>query len=245
MEPFSFLHFGELLAAQFAAMYRGGDRAWKILEGERERHRRAFVLKAGLGKAVLSVQRAQAALGAHGAAGAGPLAIKCLAAARTESRALCRSKVRYALLYSPLIEAQLAAFAGETERARALTRVAAGEVTRPGYGLLEAPITYLEGLLEAGDAGRTKGAQALALAAGQGGQNPRRFVAMDCPVIDWLAAKWPYTNGPIASRRAISSPQLCTRSRAPSRAGAAAARRARVEGGVRNCSGGAARRRGA
>jgi hypothetical protein len=57
------------------------------------------------------------------------------------------------------------------------------------YGLLKTPVLYLEGLLIGGDTGKAKRDEAIALAAAQGWQNPRRFVAMDCPVIDWLEAR--------------------------------------------------------
>ncbi len=188
-EPFSLLHLGELGSLQFAARYCGGDAALVHLNAERAGHERAFLLKTGFGNAALSILRSLASLAAYGAAGARPLAVSYLRAAQAESRALSRSKLPLARLASPAIEAQLAALAGETEGALALTRAAAREHTRLCIGQLEAPLAYLEGLLEGGDAGREKRVQALALGAAQGWQNPRRFVAMNCPVIDWLEAK--------------------------------------------------------
>jgi len=188
-EPFSVVHLGELGSLQFAALYVGGDGAFRHLEGERARHQRAFLLKTGFGRESLSQFRVQASLSAYCTAERGPLAVHYLRITRTESRAMRRSKGPFARATWLLIEAQLAAIDGETERALALTRTAVLEAARPGHGFAEAPLGYLEGLLVGGEAGREKRVQALALAAAQGWKNPRRFVAMHCPVIDYLEAK--------------------------------------------------------
>ncbi len=187
--PFSPIHMIEIGVHHAAALYRGGDAAWQYLEAERTRHDRAFLLKTGFGKSLLATSRFQAALSAYAAAGPGPLATQYLDAARTSYRVLRRSKHPFARLYAPVAEAQLALFAGETDTALALIRVAAREYARLGVGVAAAQLAYLEGLLVGGDAGREQRVQALALAAAQGWKNPRRFVAMGYPVIDWLEAK--------------------------------------------------------
>ncbi len=188
-EQFTVIHISEFGVRHLAALYLGGDAAWQHLEAERARHERAFLLKTGFGKAVLATSRFQAALSAYASAEPGLLATQYLGAARTGYRVLRRAKFPFARLYSPIAGAQLALFAGETEPALALIREAARDYARLGMRLVEAPLAYLEGLLVGGDAGREQRVQALALAAAQGWQNPRRFVAMGYPVIDWLEAK--------------------------------------------------------
>ncbi len=188
-EPFALVHLAELSMLHLEAMYRGGDAAWQLLEAERGRHERAFLLKTSFGKALLLGYRAQAALGAYLAAGTGPLAATYLHVAKAAARALRRSKVPFARSVSAVLDAQFASVDGEAERALALVRAAAFDSGRMGLGAAEAPLSYFEGLLEGGEAGRDKREQALALAVVQGWKNPRRFVAMGFPIIDYLDAK--------------------------------------------------------
>ncbi len=188
-EPFGLVHLGELGVLHHEAMYRGGDAAWQQLEKERARHQRAFLFKTSFGKVILLTLRAQAALSAYFAVGSGPLAAKYLAAARAATGALRRSPVPFARLSSPGLDAQLAIVDGDSERALALTAIAAREASRVGYALFDAPLGYLDGLLAGGDAGRAKREHALGVAADQGWKNPRRCVATWFPVIDYLEAK--------------------------------------------------------
>ena len=168
------------------AAYRGGDAAWQYLEPEAARHGRAFLLRAEFGRTMLALLRCLAGLSAHTAASSGALAAKYLSDVRAVSRALHRAKTPTARLNVRLIDAQLAVIDGQPERALEQFRAASSEYQRLGWDSLEAPLTYVVGLLEGGDGGRQKREDALALAASQGWQNPRRYIAARCPVIDYL-----------------------------------------------------------
>lgn len=188
-EPFTVPHLGELMCEQFAATYRGGTSAWELLCEDRQRTRRALVLRAGFGEAVLNVHQAHAALSAHAACGKGARANQLLDAARMHARRVRRCRAPQARRYAPLIDAQLLALEGNNDLALEKAREAADQVRRQQYLHLLPPVTYFAGLLEGGDAGRKKRTEALSMARKQGWTDPRRFVAMDCPTIDWVEAR--------------------------------------------------------
>jgi len=187
-DPFALVHLGALSVFYLDAMYRGGDAAWKGLEEERPRLTRAFLLKARYGKGLLAVFRAGAALAMCSTAPSS-LAPKYLHVAREVCATLARSNAPLARFNGPLLRAQLAAIDGDLSRARTLTQAAAHEAALTGYHLLDTPLAYLDGRLEGGDSGREKRERALAQAVAQGWKNPRRFVAMVCPVIDYLETR--------------------------------------------------------
>jgi eukaryotic-like serine/threonine-protein kinase len=64
-EPFSFAHFGRLIAHTLIEHYRGGDHALRWLEAERERLSRALLLRGGVALSTLRMLEASALLAAH------------------------------------------------------------------------------------------------------------------------------------------------------------------------------------
>jgi len=188
-EPFALTHLGGLVVLWYEAMYRGGDAAFRYLEGEEVRHKRAFLMKTTFGRVLLSALRGNAAFNAYVTLPKGSLASNYLAIARKETRALCVSKVPYARFNAPIMEAQLAVIDGDRERALDRVRLAATEGKRLGAGFWEPSFGYLEGVLEGGDTGREKQAQALLLASAQGWKHPRRGLCWGCPIMDALEGK--------------------------------------------------------
>src|SRR5205814_1571841 len=93
-----------------------------------------------------------------------------------------------AQLNTSLLDAQVMALRGESEEALLKAREARKGAERSG-GLWQArSVEYLEGVLEGGDGGREKRRRSLAYFAEQGWVEPRRLVAILCPVVDALEA---------------------------------------------------------
>jgi hypothetical protein len=84
------------------------------------------------------------------------------------------------------LEAQLAALAGDRPRALELARQIHVEAAKHGGIWLARTLDYFEGLLEGGDAGRAQQSSALAYFGEQGWKQPRRALAILCPVLDAL-----------------------------------------------------------
>lgn len=187
-EPFSFAHYGELLATSHIELYGGGDGAERWFESELPRLSRAFLLQKGLGKISLLIYRGYASLAAHNVSSA-ERARPLLDEARAATRLVKRSSLKYAAIHALLLEAQLAAYdadlASALDKARQLRTLSSA----CAYIFVARTAEYFEGLLEGGDAGKHKREAALAFFAAQGWKKPKRAVALLCPAIDWLEAR--------------------------------------------------------
>jgi hypothetical protein len=186
-EPFSFAHFGELIATFYVERYAGGDAAYRWFERERPRLAKAFVLRTGLGQTVLLMLRAYAALGACSTATA-EQRVALLASAKADTRVLHRLKMVLATLSAFSLDAQIAALEGRLDRALEQARTSRERGDALASRLHARSNEYLEGLLQGGDEGRKKQALALAFLSEQGWAEPRRAVALLCPVVDVLEA---------------------------------------------------------
>jgi len=188
-EPFALTHLGELGSLTTEALYAGGDAAWRYLTAERARHQRAFLLTVGVGQAHLSWYRGGAALAAHVSSPRGKHAEGHLSAARSALARLRRSKVPFAqLAAAPILDAQLASLDGDLDRALDQVRLAAEYTEQRGAMGVGLPLRYFEGVLEGGQGGQDKRANALEVLSSQGWKEPRRAVAVACPVVDYLEA---------------------------------------------------------
>jgi hypothetical protein len=182
-EPFTYAHFGELIGVSYVGLYRGGDSAYLWLERERPRLSQAFMLKLAIGKAGLLTFRAYASLAAYNVAHPKDAAA-LLAEARSCTQKLRHIKSSLAASHALQLEAQLAALAGDSEAALEKLRQLRVRTEKQSNFFLVHTLGYLEGILEGGDSGRQRQATALAFFAGQGWRQPRRAVAILCPVID-------------------------------------------------------------
>lgn len=189
--PFTFAHIGQFLGVTFIELYRGGEGALRWMEQEREWLGGARLLQWSLGRIAYFTYHANAALAAHRDAPAAR-ARALLDIAESRCRQLSRLHWVLAERNVPLLDAQIAALQGQTERALARAREArrTSEASVVGASLWRArSAQYLEGLLEGGDGGRQKCDLALAFFVEQGWVRPRRIVAMLCPAIDELEAR--------------------------------------------------------
>jgi hypothetical protein len=184
-EPFSFAHFGELVAVANIELYRGGDQGYRWIERELPRLKRAFVLKVGFGKACFLMYHSHSCLGARNVA-TPQQAQQLVAKVRQDVRELARIDNGLARVNIGSLEAQLAALAGETDLALAKLRAARDETLKCGGLWLGYTLDYLEGVLEGGDGGREKRNAALARFEQQGWKKPRRVLSLLCPVLDAL-----------------------------------------------------------
>lgn len=184
-ETFAFVHFGELVAISYTELYAGGDRAQRWFEQEGPRLARALLLRSGLGHAVWIMFGAFASLSA--CMGAGPArAAELVQSVRARLSQLRRMTVPLASMNALVIDAQLAVLEGDRARALRLANEVRVRGDSCGYGFIARPAEHLEGLLEGGDAGRSKCERTLQFFAEQGWKNPRRAATMFCPVAEKL-----------------------------------------------------------
>jgi hypothetical protein len=184
-EPFAYAHFGEVIAMTYIGLYCGGPGAHDWLAHELPRLSRAFLLKTTLGKASLLTFRAYASLAARNTASADQARV-LLAEIRAHLRQLKSIHSSLAARTVMSLEAQLAVLDGDLESALRHTLQLRARAESLGIFQVVHTLGYLEGSLEAGDGGQQKCAAALAFFAAQGWKQPRRAVAMLCPVIDYL-----------------------------------------------------------
>ncbi len=186
-EPLSFAQFGEVFGVVNTELYRGGDGAKRWLDQEQARLGRAFLIRSKFGRATMDVMQTYAALCVCVDASQAQRAAT-LASAHKRAYATARHTVPIATMLAPLLVAQVLALEGKVEQALAALRPGRDELNARGI-FYRYPALYLEGLLEAGDEGRSKRDTALAFFAGQGWKNPRRAVAMWVPAINELEAR--------------------------------------------------------
>ena len=110
-----------------------------------------------------------------------------LEAARKLALSTTQKAVPIAQMLGPLLMAQVFALDGKVDEALSTLRPAREELHARGI-FYRYPASYLEGLLEGGDGGRSKRETALAFFAGQGWKNPRRAVGMWVPAVNALEA---------------------------------------------------------
>jgi hypothetical protein len=184
-EPFSFAHFGELVAIANIELYRGGDQGYRWIERELRRLTRAFVLKVGFGKVCFLMYHSHSCLAARNVA-TRQEAQQLVAKVKEDVRQLERIDNGLARVNIGSLEAQLAALAGDTDQALAKLRAARAESLKCGGLWLGCTLDYLEGVLEGGDGGREKRDGILARFEQQGWKKPRRLLSLLCPVLDAL-----------------------------------------------------------
>jgi hypothetical protein len=144
---------------------------------------RAFVLKTGLGKATLFMYRSHLALCARNGA-SGQRAEQLVEEVRLCVQQLRRVGSALASLNVGSLEAQLAALDGDRDRALELARKVRSEGEKNGAFWLSHTLDYFIGLLVGGEAGREQQRSATTYLAQQGWKNPRRALAILCPVLD-------------------------------------------------------------
>jgi hypothetical protein len=183
LEPFSFARFGEMIGVTNSELYRGGSAGYEWLTREMPRLSRAFVLKTGLGKATLFMYRSHLALCARNGA-SGQRAAQLVEEVRWCVQQLRRVGSALASLNVGSLEAQLAALDGDRGRALELARKVRSEGEKNGAFWLSHTLDYFIGLLVGGEAGREQQRSATTYLAQQGWNNPRRALAILCPVLD-------------------------------------------------------------
>jgi len=101
-------------------------------------------------------------------------------------RALKALDLKLSTLTAAGIETQLAVLEGDLGRGRALLAQTRGEAERCDSMFMAHSLAYLEGLLEPERTGAPKRRAVLQLFSSHGWRDPRRAVAILCPVIDTL-----------------------------------------------------------
>lgn len=174
-EPFSPFHFWEVPAVTTCSVYLGGSRAWQWHQAQQKRLDRAFMLKSGPPREMVSHCRAVAALAAMGADGS-PGSDKLGAVVRREASFLMGRPGARARSMGLCLQAQLQALHDEPEQALQSAR-AATELAQSVHLLSTLPGSrYLEGLLQGGVTGTEQRERALQVFANQGYDNPRAAV---------------------------------------------------------------------
>jgi len=186
-EPFSFAQFGEVFGVINTELYRGGDGAQRWLEQESQRLERAFLIRSKFGRATHWVMRSLATLAAWVSSDESERSGLCKSL-RGQVRSLARHVVPIAAALGPLVSAQLLVIEGSTAEALSATRVARQKLEVDGLFYHHAA-SYLEGVLEGGEAGGERCRGALHFFKSQGWRNPRRAVAMWVPIVDHLEGK--------------------------------------------------------
>jgi serine/threonine protein kinase/predicted ATPase len=184
-EPFSFVHLGDLLAAQYQLLYRGGDRALSFQERELPRLSRALLLRTGTGRSSFLFMRATAVLAAW-SVGDRAQTPALLSEARQLVAELARVRSAFAAHTAALLSAQIDAVSGARDRAMSAARAVHAAAVASGYAMHAHRARYLEAVLEGGKAGRKRRVRLLALYAGQGWKQPRRALTLLCPILDVL-----------------------------------------------------------
>lgn len=184
-EPYGLAQHGELNARVAAHVYQGGAGAWHWLMDNERRLRRAFLLKQGMFREALLINRVTAALGAL--ADARPPQVRgLLRSARRDLRSLKRRRTPVAMAFSTLQRAQLEAVEGKAERAADSARAGIEICEQLGIAAAHGG-RYLLGVLEGGDAGAARCELALQFVRAQGYQNPLAAMrAIWLPALDSL-----------------------------------------------------------
>ena len=178
-EPFSFAHLGRLFGISLVEQYRGGDRALRYIEGERERLRRAILLKAGLARSTLRTLHATALLAAL--SGATPeRSRQIIARVRRLMRQLRSSNSAFADVAGLTLELQLAVLDGDSASLQRCISQARQLSTANGY-MQELGISLAQGILTGGEARERAFEKAHTFFREQGWKNPKRAIAMIWP----------------------------------------------------------------
>jgi hypothetical protein len=186
-EPFSFVHFGDLIATTYRLLYQGGERALSWYERELPRLSRAFLLRRGMSRGVVLNLQATACLAAWcTGTRAGDPAL--LARARSLASALAGLDTMFAVHMAPFLAAQLDALDGKRDRALLTVRKVHEAALACGFQLHADRAAYLQSVLEGGTHGREIQQQLMSSYAAQGWKDPRRGLSMTCPVVDVIAS---------------------------------------------------------
>lgn len=180
VEPFSFAHFGRLIATSLIEQYRGGDRAWRWIEGERPRLARAILLKLGVARSTLQVLRATALLAAISGATA-ERAQEILERVRRLMRQMRGSHSALNDVARLTLELQIAVLERDPQRLQGCVARADRLPTASNF-MHKLGVELAQGSLAGGDARERALEKACAFFSEQGWKNPRRAIAMIWPV---------------------------------------------------------------
>jgi hypothetical protein len=184
-EPFSFAHFGEVMALTFIELYRGGDGAHAFFTREMPRISRSFMMRAGFGQASSFAWQALACIAASRGE-TPPKAIALRQQAHAHAERLSKLELRIADLHGALIRAQLAALGDERTFALARIAEALGLSERFGCVLIHTTLRVLQGVVLGGAEGATQQSAALARFEREGWKVPRKAARILCPALDLL-----------------------------------------------------------
>ena len=181
-EPFSFVHFGDLIATTYGRLYIGGDAALSWFEREEARLARALLIRPGTGRGVVLMMRAAAHLAAYtSGARAGDPALLERTSAITDQ--LARLNTVFGLQIAPFLRAQVEAVSGQRERALARLHDVQERAAASGYAVHEDRTRYFAAALAGRDDDDTR-ALLLARYRAQGWKRPRHAFTALCPVLD-------------------------------------------------------------
>jgi serine/threonine protein kinase/predicted ATPase len=182
-EPFSFVHFGDLLATNYQLLYRGGDAALSFHERHAPQLSRALILRSGTGRSFMLLVRAAAHLAAWSS---GPRAgtSRLLADTRALIGELASVGNAFARHSAPFLMAQIHVLEGQGARALATLRRVHAAARECGYTQHADRAEYLAALVEGGASGLETRARLLAAYAEQGWKQPHRAMTMLCPILD-------------------------------------------------------------
>ena len=185
--PFSFLHFGELIAIVNALLYKGGPLAHDWLEARAAAHARPMLLRSPVGRHTLSLYRGHAAL--HALLASGPKArAALLKKVRKEARALLRSRAPITCTHGHLLMTQVHSLEGRKEEALAAARAA--RASAPSYQCLPRLLAnYLTAQLEAGSSNCAGCVEVVEFHRAQGWSKPLASLRMMLPVMVPLTAE--------------------------------------------------------
>jgi hypothetical protein len=179
-EPYSFAHFGRLIAHNWIEQYRGGDRALRWLEVEHERISRATIFRVGPPLGALRMMQCGALLSAHADA-APERQVELRKRAHRIERQLRNVGSGLTEVARLWVELQLAALEGDKER---VLTCAAKLRKMPGAGdnpLHEAGLEIAEASIKSEQA-KVQARQIVCnMLAEQGWKEPKKVIAMLWP----------------------------------------------------------------
>jgi hypothetical protein len=172
-------HFTQLTANAQIALYRGdGERALRLINDEWSKLASAMLLQVEIVRIYMRHLHGRAALSA---ARTSPDSMSLLKTVAADARKLGRERVAYAKPLGQMLEAALAARAGDRNRAAELLRIAADTLDALSWGGFSVAARRQYGVMLGGESGAALVAEIDRQLTTQGVKNPARFISVHAP----------------------------------------------------------------
>lgn len=181
-EPFTGVHFGEVMATIYCKLYGNHEEAWGWVQSQQRRFDRALMLRVGGGR---QIRAAMACAAAVAACKGQPQQARGAAL-----RALRSASIKSAGSFGEITRAQVVALSEGPEAALPVVRNCHARLSEQGV-FARWGMHYLEGLLIGGDRGSEMRRAALAAFEAQGYRNTHSALrSWGLPALDALQAKF-------------------------------------------------------